>query len=144
TTTATTVASATLGAQTTTVATVVSYATMINVENPDERLRPGMTATLALRGLEHDNVMRVPNAAMSFRPLPEIFAALHEAEPPVPQDNSQDSGRKARELWTYDGRALTPHLAQFGLSDDQWTELTTSTLHPGDRIVTAAAIERSR
>jgi HlyD family secretion protein len=141
TTTATTVASSTLGAQTSTVATVVSYATMIDVDNPDARLRPGMTATLALRGLEHDNVTRVPNAAMSFRPSADVFSALHEAEPPVPQDATNDSNRKSRELWTYDGRQLTPHLAQFGLSDDQWTELATSTLHPGDRIVVSAGLK---
>ena len=44
TTPATTVASSTIAPTTTAVATVVSYATMIDVDNADERLRPGTTA----------------------------------------------------------------------------------------------------
>jgi HlyD family secretion protein len=126
---ATTVATSTIGQQTTSVATVVSYATMIDVDNPDERLRPGMTASVVLSGLQHANVPRVPNAAVSFHPSADVFKALKESDPSA----------KARELWTYDGKTLTPHLAQYGLSDQEWTELVKSGLRPGDRVVTSAS-----
>jgi len=139
---ATTIGSSTIGQQTTSMATVVSYATMIDVDNPDERLRPGMTASVVLGGLQHANVTRVPNAALSFHPSPDVFKALKETEPPMPKEAAADSNAKPRELWTYDGKTLIPRLAQYGLSDQQWTELATGNLHPGDRVVTSATYAR--
>jgi HlyD family secretion protein len=58
-TTATTVPSSTLPQTTTSVATVVSYAAMIDVDNPDERLRPGMTAEVLLQGIRRSVVPSV-------------------------------------------------------------------------------------
>ena len=143
TTTATTVASSTLAQQTTTVATVVSYATMIDVDNPGERLRPGMTASVVLSGIRHDQVTRIPNAAVSFRPQASAFGALHEQEPPVPTPSFEVSrGEKPRELWTYDGQRLTPVMADLGLSDAQWTEVVKGTIRPGDRVVTNAVVKK--
>jgi HlyD family secretion protein len=142
TTTATTVASSTLPQQTTTVPTVVSYATMIDVDNPGERLRPGMTASVVLTGIHHDNVTRIPNAAVSFRPSGAAFAALRENEPPVPASPFPADGQKPRELWRYDGKRLAPVLLQIGLSDGQWTEVTKGAIHPGDSIVTNATVRK--
>jgi len=142
TTTATTVASSTLPQQTTTVPTVVSYATMIDVDNPGERLRPGMTASVLLSGVRHDNVTRIANAAVSFRPPAAAFAALRENEPPVPASPFPADGQKPRELWMYDGKRLTPLLVQIGLSDGQWTEVTKGAIHPGDAIVTNATVRK--
>jgi HlyD family secretion protein len=112
-------------------ANVVSYATMIDVDNPGERLRPGMTASLVLSGLQHANVTRVPNVALSFRPSADVLRALGESE-------LQQTGH---ELWTYDGKKLTPHPAQYALSDLQWTELAKGDLRPGDRVVTSASFK---
>jgi len=143
TTTATTVASSTLAQQTTTVATVVSYATMIDVDNPGDRLRPGMTASVLLSGIRHDDVTRIPNAAVSFRPPPAVFDALHQKEPPAPAPSfAVSSGEKPRELWTYDGHQLTPQMADLGLSDAQWTEVVKGSIRPGDRIVTSAVLKK--
>jgi len=142
TTTATTVASSTLPQQTTTVPTVVSYATMIDVDNPGERLRPGMTASVLLSGIRHEHATRIPNAAVSFRPSSAEFAAIGEKEPPVPASPFPADGPKPRELWTYDGKRLTPLLVQIGLSDSQWTEVTKGPLRPGDSIVTSVVLTK--
>ena len=142
--TATTIASSTIAQTTTSVATVVSYSVMIDVENPDERLRPGMTASVALSGTRKDNATRIPNSALSFRPTPAVLRALGEAEPAQPEASQAqtDTSRKPRELWTFDGKRLTPVLAQVGLSDERWTEVTTGSVHPGDAIVTSAVVRR--
>jgi HlyD family secretion protein len=144
TTVATTVASSTIAQQTTTVATVVSYATMIDVDNPDQRLRPGMTASVLLSGVRHDGVTRIPNAAVSFRPPNAVFSALGEKEPPIPAASfAIDPGQKPRELWMYDGQRLTPVLAELGLSDAQWTEVVKGSIRPGDHIVTNATVKHA-
>ena len=66
----------------TTLQNVVTYDAVIDVANPDLKLRPGMTANITFIAAEKDDVLRVPNAALRFRPTPEIFTALGI---PVPQ-----------------------------------------------------------
>src|SRR5206468_1680356 len=40
---------------------------------PDGKLRPGMTATVRAVSARHDGVLRVPSAALRFRPAPELI-----------------------------------------------------------------------
>ncbi len=63
---------------------VVTYATVIDVPNDDLRLKPGMTANVNIELAKALNVLRVPNAALRFRPAAEVFTALGQA-PPEPQ-----------------------------------------------------------
>ena len=50
---------------------VVTYPVVIVVPNPGERLRPKMTANVTIEVARANNVLRVANAALRFRPLPE-------------------------------------------------------------------------
>ena len=60
---------------------VVTYATVIDAPNPNLRLKPGMTATVTLEIARRENVLRIPNQALRFRPTTEMFAAINQ---PVP------------------------------------------------------------
>jgi len=51
-----------------TVQNVVTYTTIVNVENPGKKLLPGMTATVSIIVGEAKNVLRVPNGALRFTP----------------------------------------------------------------------------
>ena len=66
-----------------TVQNVVTYDAVIDVDNSDLKLRPGMPANITFIAAEKDNVLRAPNAAMRFRPAAEIFASLGM---PVPNE----------------------------------------------------------
>lgn len=71
---------------------VVTYATVIDAPNPDLLLKPGMTATIDLETARRDNVLRIPNAALRFRPTDDMFSALGHPRPqvtggPVPPAN---------------------------------------------------------
>jgi len=61
---------------------VVSYVTVINVPNPDLRLRPGMTANVRIEVAREDNTLRVPTSPLRFSPTPELFSSLGQ---PVPE-----------------------------------------------------------
>ncbi|MCK6589375.1 MAG: efflux RND transporter periplasmic adaptor subunit [Polyangiaceae bacterium] len=61
---------------------VVTYAAVVEVDNPDVKLRPGMTATVTIRSAEAKDVMRLPNAALRYKPSPP----LDKDGKPVPQD----------------------------------------------------------
>src|SRR4029077_7990564 len=65
-----------------TVQNVVTYSTVIDVPNPELKLKPGMTANVSIEIARRDNVLRVPNAALRFRPTKDIFDALNQAMPP--------------------------------------------------------------
>lgn len=107
---------------------VVTYKTLIDVDNPELLLRPGMTATILFEVAKAEDVLVVPNAALRFDPK---------------QDPSQiDWSRPGR------GRSPTPRVfklvngqpeevkVELGLTDGSQTEIRTSELNPGDKIVT--------
>ncbi|MGZ5495853.1 MAG: efflux RND transporter periplasmic adaptor subunit [Candidatus Aminicenantales bacterium] len=60
-----------------TVQNVVTYTTIVNVDNPEKKLLPGMTATVSIIVGEAKNVLRVSNGALRFTPdlSPEELAA---------------------------------------------------------------------
>ena len=74
----------------TTVQNVVTYATIIDVPNPDYKLKPGMTANLNVEIARRSNVLRIPNAALRFRPTKDIFDALKQ---PMPEELNRGFGR---------------------------------------------------
>jgi HlyD family secretion protein len=61
---------------------VVTYATVIDVPNPELKLKPGMTANVTIEIARRSNVTRVPTQALRFRPTTDMFAALGQEPPP--------------------------------------------------------------
>jgi HlyD family secretion protein len=59
----------------TTVSNVVTYDALIDVDNSQLKLRPGMTANATIISAEQDNVLAVPNAALRFKPADGTVAA---------------------------------------------------------------------
>jgi HlyD family secretion protein len=62
---------------------VVTYSTVISVPNPELKLKPGMTANVTIEIARRNNVIRVPTAALRFRPTNEIYAALGQTPEPT-------------------------------------------------------------
>jgi HlyD family secretion protein len=73
--------------QPTTVQNVVTYNAIISVDNPQQRLMPGMTATVSIVVRRADDVLRIPAATLRFRP--EGF------DPSQRQRQGQDNGTAA-------------------------------------------------
>ena len=72
---------------------VVTYATVIDVPNPELKLKPGMTANVNVEIARRTDVVRIPNAALRFRPTPEIFTALNLPAPQPGQPGWNGEGR---------------------------------------------------
>jgi HlyD family secretion protein len=51
---------------------VVTYSAVVEVENPGEKLRPGMTATVTIKTKEVRAAQRVPNSALRYKPTPPM------------------------------------------------------------------------
>jgi len=125
--------------------TTVTYTTIVDVANQDERLRPGMTATVVLDGSRRENAVRIPNAALMFRPTDDVLAALNEREPVVDTEHGEgdDALGRARLVWRQSGSSLVPVQVHVGLADGAWTELVGGALAPNVQLVTLATIQRS-
>jgi hypothetical protein len=91
---------------------VITYETVIDVNNPDLRLKPGMTATLNVEVHRADNVLRIPSAALRFRPTTDMFELIKQPVPPEAQQNAGGrnggQGRNGRNGGDTGGTATTP------------------------------------
>ena len=81
--------------QPTTVQNVVTYQTVIDVPNPELKLKPGMTANVNIEIARRTDVLRVPNGALRFRPTAEVFTALGQTPPPAGTGGGRGRGNGA-------------------------------------------------
>ena len=91
---------------------VVSYTTMIDVENPDLALKPGMTATVRIETAHTDDTLRVPAAAVRFRPTADVLQAMGHAADPTTTPRSVRSGTQQATDRSAGGQARRPASGQ--------------------------------
>jgi HlyD family secretion protein len=123
----------------TSVQNVVTYDAVIDVDNSDLRLRPGMTANVTVTYADRPGVLAVPNAALRFRPPPSLLGSAapsashghHHGPPPA------DGSSEPRTLWVMRG-GPTPQSTSvhIGLTDGTYTEVIDGELKEGDQVVT--------
>ncbi len=75
-----------------TVQNVVTYTVIIEVPNPDQKLRPGMTATASIMIDRRDDVLRVPAVALRFQPPAAVLEAYNER---LAADSGANTGMQA-------------------------------------------------
>jgi HlyD family secretion protein len=73
---------------------VVTYNVVIDVSNPEQKLKPGMTANLTITIDERNNVLKVPNAALRFIPQD---ATGQKIAPASGTGNSSGQGRRSQQ-----------------------------------------------
>lgn len=106
---------------------VVSYTTIIDVPNPGGRLKPGMTATLAIEVERAEDVLKVPAAALRFRPAAEVLAAYGAAAGEAPRGET---------VWQLANGALHQVHVRTGLSDGTTVAILEGPLAEGAQVVT--------
>ena len=104
---------------------VVTYNVVVDVANPDLALMPGMTANLRVMVETRRNVLRVPIAALRFRPQAD----------PTAERSSAPRGAAVHVLGA-DGKPVRVAV-KTGISDKAWTEIVSGELKPGDAVIVA-------
>jgi len=116
---------------------VVTYSAVVDVDNPDEKLRPGMTTTITVHTHEAHGVPRVPNAALRYRPTPPTGPdgkpILQAPEAALPKGQSR--------IWVLTSDKLGDEkdemrVVSVGITDGIYTEVTDPSLAMGSRVVT--------
>jgi len=104
---------------------VVLYNCVIQVDNPDLALKPGMTATVSIETERRRDVLKVPNAALRYvpEPLPEQAERLRE-----------ELGRGEAILWSPSRDGLRPLRVHTGLVGEKATEVRAEQIEEGMEI----------
>lgn len=101
---------------------VVKYNSIIEVENPDLALKPGMTATVAIQVAQRNNVLQVPASALRFVPdWPQ--ERLDELRDQLQSDE--------RILWVLEGDGLQPIEVTTGIQGGRYVEVSSGQLREG-------------
>ena len=111
---------------------VVTYTTLINVDNSDLALRPGMTAMISFEVDRAENVLIIPNAAMRFNPTAG-----------APSTNWRRPGRARPmqpRIFKLEDDRLVEISIEPGLTDGSFTEIRSGELHEGDAVVIEQAV----
>jgi HlyD family secretion protein len=116
---------------------VVSYVTIIDVPNRELKLKPGMTANVTVEIARADDVLRVPNSALRFRP-PTATADSGQTAAPRAGGSGQPRERGPR-VWTLRDGKLQPIRVEAGISDGTTTAIVGGELTPNTPIVTGIA-----
>lgn len=121
-----------------TVQNVVTYDTVIGVDNKDLKLKPGMTANVSIIIAHKDNVLQLKNAALRFRP-PD--AATNDQPRSISSQGGQrPTGARERKpertVYALSFGRPKPVQIKTGISDGIVTEVTEG-LKEGDKVVTA-------
>jgi HlyD family secretion protein len=137
---------------------VVTYNVVLNVDNQDELLKPGMTAQVRLVVDNRPRALRIPTAALRFRLSDEDQEKERKAQAasakaagapaagpalPAPEDDLafQNTGQNARMFKVYKLDAkneAVPVDIRIGLSNFRYTEVVSGDLKVGERVVTRA------
>jgi len=103
---------------------VVTYSAVIIVENPDLKLLPGMTATVAITSAEAKAVTRIPNSALRFHPSPALDAKGNKiVEAPLPKLEPKTGRIYVETVETLGKEKIEPRIIDIGISDGITTEV---------------------
>jgi HlyD family secretion protein len=118
----------------TTLQNVVTYDAVIDVDNGDVALRPTMTANASFAYANRTDVVRIPNAAIRFKPDAATLNAMKVTVPPPAV------GADERLVWVLRDGTATARVVRIGIADGMLTEITGGEVRPGDVVVMEAAV----
>lgn len=150
----------------TTVQNVVTYDTIVDFDNPDLKLFPGMTAYVSIPVASVSDVVKVPNAALRYKPdlpaakIQELYRKYGIEAPqsaPVESRANQAGGapRPAAAAGTntttdravvwklLPDKSLQPVQVSIGLTDHTYTAMTGGELKPGEELVTGVTTAKN-
>lgn len=97
---------------------VVTYSVIVNVENNDLKLKPGMTANVSIITNKRENVLCAPNIALKFTP------------------KTDGTKYKNQGVWLLENNKPVRHDIQIGASDDNFTEISAKDVKEDAKIIT--------
>lgn len=148
---------------------VVTYNVVLDVDNTDELLKPGMTAQVRLVVANRPDVLRIPTTALRFRLPEEEQAAERKREQEQEKNKGKNTANDGKQIAAAPRPAATDDDVSFrsasetarmfkiykldamnqpqpvdiraGLSNFRYTEVLSGALQAGDRVVTRSLVQ---
>jgi HlyD family secretion protein len=114
---------------------VVTYVVVVNVDNKELKLKPGMTANVSIETARRDNVLKLPAAALRFKPKNPTEGKGKPAGMP------QAGGKRPAKRGAEQVYILTPEktpkpvVVKTGISNDGFVELVEGNLKENDEVI---------
>ena len=130
----------------TTTSNVVTYTVIIDAPNPDQKLFPGMTASVTIV-TEAQTGLAAPAEAFNFKPDEQVLKALRKPEkpegqrpePPQMQDEGMKATRNGAMVWLKNGDQMMPRPVKVGMSDGAY-KIIEQGVKAGDSVVLSAQL----
>jgi HlyD family secretion protein len=118
---------------------VVTYDEVVNVDNPEQILMPGMTAYVSIAVEERKDVLLVPNAALRFKPV-NAEAVKKSGGDAVAKGGKPKRDAFSGTVYVLQGGALVAQSVTLGITDNRNTEIVGGDLKVGDLVVIGDAL----
>jgi HlyD family secretion protein len=137
-----------------TVSGVVTYETVLDVDNKDLLLRPGMTATADIVVSKLEKAMLIDNAALRYTPsekdlitysgrkegfFKKIFSG--SSRPKTEDKTAESKDKKSKQVWELRNNILVHNTITTGLTDGISTQVTSGDLKIGTQVITGIESE---
>jgi len=131
----------------TTVSGVVTYETVLDVENKDLKLRPGMTATAEIVVNKLEKATLIQNASLRYIPTEKELAAysgqkknffekiFSRSQKTQTEEKTVATDKKEKKVWMLQNNILKSITITTGLTDGTLTEVTGGDLKPGTLLI---------
>ncbi|GJQ49939.1 putative RND multidrug efflux membrane fusion protein MexC [Candidatus Kuenenia stuttgartiensis] len=116
---------------------VVTYDTIVSIDNSSLKLKPGMTANTSILVAEAKNVLSIPNTALRFTPSKTIRDKTGKPE------GGEYDGEKYSPLWILKHGKPVMVMIKTGISDYDFTEIVGGEVKEGDEVVVAEITDKS-
>lgn len=117
---------------------VVTYTVVIRADNPDLKLKPGLTATISIYTLELKDVLTTEAKTLAFTPDPELlmqYMEQQELTPAKPENAPSESSNEEPTVWVLDEQgSITPKRISKGESDGVHVQVLGG-IKEGDQLV---------
>jgi HlyD family secretion protein len=114
---------------------VVTYDAVVDVDNSERLLKPGMTASVTFTYATRGDVLRLPNVAVRFKPDAATLAIMNRGSTAKTVLQPDE-----RVVWVLRSGNAVPEVVRIGISDGSESEVLTGDVHVGDRVVTEATL----
>lgn len=121
---------------------VVTYDVVVNVDNPEQILLPGMTAYVSIAVVERKEVLLVPNAALRFKPANGGYQKRNGGHPGGAMNGGAAKPKHdafSGKVYVLEQGELTPVSVSLGITDNRNTEIVAGELKAGDQVIVGEA-----
>ncbi len=119
---------------------VVTYDVVITLDNKELKLKPGMTANVNIEVMRKDDVLKIPGAALRFKPK----VAGEEPKPSMANSQRKIARPAGQRVFILKDEKPVPVLVKTGITDDSFVEVVQGELRQGEEVIVEQILPKKK